>query len=54
MFVSINPRFRNSCIVDDYSGILRRLSLFLREEGYEVDEAYNGVEAVEKLCRPAI
>jgi two-component system, OmpR family, response regulator ArlR len=36
-------------IVDDYPGILRGLNLFLREEGYEVDEAYNWAEAVKKL-----
>lgn len=38
-------------IVDDYLGALRGIDLFLREEGYEVDEAKNGAEALEKLLR---
>ncbi len=38
-------------IVDDYLGTLRGINLFLREEGYEVDEAHNGTEALEKLLR---
>jgi CheY-like chemotaxis protein len=38
-------------IVDDYLGALRGINLFLREEGYEVDEAHDGAEALEKLLR---
>jgi DNA-binding NtrC family response regulator len=36
-------------LVDDHLGIRRNLASFLREAGYEVNEASNGKEAIELL-----
>jgi len=36
-------------VVDDDPGIVDILSISLTESGYEVDEAHDGIEAVEKL-----
>ncbi len=36
-------------VVDDASGVVSILSLWLKESGYEVDGAYDGIEAVELL-----
>ena len=36
-------------VVDDDPGIVNILSISLEESGYEVDEAHDGVEAVELL-----
>ena len=41
-------------LVDDDSTTLRNLALFLRSEGYEVDEAHNGSEASERLAEDGV
>jgi len=38
-------------VVDDYPLVLRRVSEFLRNHGYQVDEAANGDQALEKISR---
>ena len=36
-------------VVDDAPGVVSILSLWLKESGYEVDGAHDGIEAVERL-----
>jgi len=38
-------------VVDDEESVVEVISLFLQEEGYQVDQAYDGEEALEKVSK---
>ena len=49
-----SPAFRHSCqilVVDDDIGIRASVGALLEEEGYQVEEAVNGLDALERLER---
>ena len=47
--ISTEVRCMTILIVDDDRDIVESISIFLKDEGYEVLKAYNGLEALEKL-----
>ncbi len=46
-----DPSDINILVVDDEESVVEVISLFLQEEGYQVDQAYDGEEALEKVSK---
>lgn len=46
-----NNRMKNILIIDDDKSILRIFSIMLKKQGYLVDTAVTGEEAIERTCK---